>query len=152
MDFGMFFSVCFPLLLISVFSLLLSTAVNIGFGRAIPIPVLSVIVFLYPFYAADSLRIGRILLVIVLCVLCIGLTVYCLRVKELSDRFKKHVVSTSFLLYCALVCLLLLLSANKFVCFWDSLRLWGAYPKALWTYEARQLPNNSGCGDLLILS
>ena len=139
MDFGMFFSVCFPLLLISVFSLLLSTAVNIGFGRAIPIPVLSVIVFLYPFYAADSLRIGRILLAIVLCVLCIGLTVYCLRVKELSDRFKKHVVSTSFLLYCAFVCLLLLLSANKFVCFWDSLRLWGAYPKALWSYEARQL-------------
>ena len=139
MDFGMFFSVCFPLLLISVFSLLLSTAVNIGFGRAIPLTVLSVIVFLYPFYAADSLRTGRILLAIVLCVLCIALTVCCILKSELSDRLKKHVASTSFLIYCALVCLLLLLSANKFVCFWDSLRLWGAYPKALWSYEARQL-------------
>ena len=78
----MFFSLCFPLLLISVFSLLIGTVLPIRFGKALPLSVL---------------------------------------------------------FYLALVCLLLLLSANKFVYLWASLRLWGAYPKALWVYGTRQL-------------
>ena len=135
----MLISTLFPFLFINICAVLLAAVADVRFSRTVPVIVMSIMAFIYPFYALDVLRAGKIALAVVLCLLSVGLAAFCVVKKNPADRVKRIATSVPFVIYCLLVLLLLVLSSNKFVYLWDSLRLWGAYPKALWTFERRQL-------------
>ena len=130
-------------MLITVCALFLSTAADTRFLKTLPPVVLSVMISNYVFYLFDRLHTGKILTSIGMFVLCCALLWRFISKKELLQRLRKNVASKPFLIYCIFVCLAFVLTLNKYVFYSDSLRLWGAYPKALVTFETRQLGEDS---------
>lgn len=137
-----------PVTLITISAFFLVVASKLKFSYALPITLFSVIITLYIFYVFDQLHIGRILMVSMLVLQAIGLIVIVLKkLREKSTEYSREFIkeqlfnrrSFIFLVYIAYTILFFCLSSNKFIYDWDCLRLWGACPKALWTYETLQL-------------
>ena len=100
-------------------------------------PVLFCVIFvLYGFYLANALFLGRIA-VILLLLLTVLYTA--LRAKPTPADWKALLCRRSAVLYGAGILVFVLFSCTKFVSLYDSLRLWGAYPKLLHSTGLLQL-------------
>lgn len=134
---------CIPFALLTLSTLALRSFFKVRFSQALPFVFFSVILLLYLFYIFDVLHFGRIAVISICIVLCF---IYCIKIfsdKERLIDFKKQIFSHTFVLYIVVTAIFFVLSSNKFVSRWDCLRLWGAYPKALWSYETLQLGENA---------
>lgn len=104
-------------------------------------PVIFCVIFLlYGFYLTNTLHIGRNI-VILFMVATIGFVL--LRTRPGVSAIKALFTQPSFLLYAAGIAIFFLFSFKQFVSLFDSLRLWGAYPKLLHTFGTLQLGEDS---------
>lgn len=128
-----------PTILITLCALSLAVLLKKPFADTLAPVLFGIILMLYGFYVCDLLTIGRGA-VIALCLVLIAVCGYYLAAgKREGDLLKKELSSPTFAVYIIALLIFAVFSSGKFVYFWDSLRLWGAYPKALHTYEALQL-------------
>ena len=85
----MLISILFPFLFINICAVLLAAVADVRFSRTVPVIVMSIMAFIYPFYALDVLRAGKIALAVVLCLLSVGLAAFCVVKKNPADRVKR---------------------------------------------------------------
>lgn len=107
-------------------------------------PVLFAVIFtLYSFYIFDKLPLGTTFVTIGLLLLTASCAGSMLIHREGRRRLIQTVRSKTFLLFLAATAAFILFSVGKIVNLWDSLRLWGAYPKVLHTTGELQLGSRS---------
>ena len=107
-------------------------------------PVLFAVIFtLYSFYIFDRLPLGTTFVTIGLLLLTASCAGSMLIHREGRRRLIQTVRSKTFLLFLAATAAFILFSVGKIVNLWDSLRLWGAYPKVLHTTGELQLGSRS---------
>lgn len=132
---------CFiAVILLTVTALSLSVSFRKSFTDILAPVVFGVIILLYGFYIANHLFLGRSI-VILLMLLTIFYT--WIRNRSALSEMKALISSRYFALYILGIFIFFLFSWNKFVSHYDSLRLWGAYPKALHTTGSLQLGEGS---------
>lgn len=122
------FSCFIAVLLLTLTALSLSLLLKKSFTDILAPVVFGVIYILFGFYTVDQLFLGRNALILLM-LLAIGYGFF--RTRPSLSAFKRMICDRSFLLYAAGIAVFFLFSWNKFVNLYDSLRLWGAYPKAL---------------------
>ena len=131
-----------PIILLIISAISLAAFLHKPFSELMAPVLFAVMVFLYSFYIFDALPLGTTFVTISLLVL----TIFCSG-SLLIRRGYCHVIHTvrskTFLLFLVAMALFLLFSAGKIVNLWDSLRLWGAYPKVLHTTGELQLGSRS---------
>lgn len=123
-------------ILLSAAALSLSLYCKKSFTQLLAPVIFCVIFVLYGFYLANALFWGR-KAVILLLLLTVIYTV--LRAKPSLSDCKNLLCQQSVLLYGAGIAVFILFSCTKFVSLYDSLRLWGAYPKLLHSTGSLQL-------------
>ena len=106
-------------------------------GELIPTSFLSIMVFLFPFYCLDILKIGRFFIYLFILGTAVWLlkSIKCGRVRAVS----MGVISPSTTIFILASFIIVLMARDNFVALWDETRLWGAVPKALWYTEKLQL-------------
>ena len=132
-----------PISLLVLVTLLLGTVLRKSFSELFASSLFSVMLILYGSYIFDALIVGR-WIVIGLCVLMTAiLGTLVLRDPSRRDALAKQVKAPSFSFFLIAFALYFVFAAGEFVNLWDSLRLWGAYPKVLHTTQALQLGEGS---------
>ena len=131
-------SAILPLLLLTLCALALAYLLDRRFEALLPPVMLGVMLLLYAFYALNLLRAGFIVTVTVLCITPAFALYRMLRRRELSRFLQQFVLTPQMLVYAGLLTAFYFLSQGKQVAIWDTLRLWGALPKALHYYGTLQ--------------
>ena len=113
---------------------------NKRFEETLIISMGGIILFLYLFYIFNFLNIGYYILLIFLS----GLLLYSVY-KFTKAKNKKEILlnyfTPGFIIYTVCFIIIFLIVRHREVLLWDELRLWGAYPKALYYDGVLQLGN-----------
>ena len=131
-------SVLIPLALITLCALAVGYLFDRKFEDALPVAVLSVILLLYAFYAFNLLWLGRALVIAACIALPAFAAVRMYTRRDFSAFVQSAVLTPQAAVYAGLIVLFYCLSIGKQVAIWDTLRLWGALPKALHAYGTLQ--------------
>jgi hypothetical protein len=136
-------TIIIPLLIFTLNALSVSYWLHKPFYSALAFTIFSTILILYIGYILNLLPFGR-LLIITACSMFSIITIFQMLIKRKIKSFlKEHVITPPMFIYVSLAILFIFLSRGKQVGLWDSLRLWGAYPKALYAYGTLQLGADS---------
>ncbi len=138
-------AILFPFLIFTGSALSVCYWFRKPFHSTLAVTLLTALFVLYISYIFNALSLGRWLMISVYCLFTIFTAVHALVNRSIRQLIRQYVITPSMLIYAALSVLFLFLSRGKLVGLWDSLRLWGAYPKALHAYGTLQL----GTGALL---
>lgn len=125
------------IIFIIAFSILISLNLSkYSVSEIIPSVFLSVMILLYPFYCLNRLRWGRNAVII----LFFGLTIFCIyRFFKNRSVYSNKPDFIPVLGYLMIILIIALMAKDNYVWLWDSTRLWGAAPKALYYTERLQL-------------
>ena len=132
-----------PVILLTAAAISLAAAMRRAFSELFAPVICTAILVLYSFYIFDMLPLGATVVTLGLIAAIICCAGPLLLSKEKRQFLLMTVQDKVFLLFLAAMVVYLLFSAGKIVNLWDSLRLWGAYPKALHTTGALQLGEES---------
>lgn len=133
----MVFSVI-PFLLIVAAAMLVGVLTKLRFANVLPVTLFGVICLLYVSYIFDRLAWGRLLVLVALVALIIGIGVKLAR-EEFRKQVFKELQEPAVIVFLVASAFFFWFSCDKFVFLWDELRLWGAYPKALYVQQSLQL-------------
>ncbi len=136
-----------PICIVTAIAVAIALLFNKPFYVAVPMATFSLIAVLYCFYiTGSSIAFLTYLLPVLSVVLLLSSYIYIYRRKAFLSVYSKETFNvdfSSFCLYACLVLICLFLCRGKKVWLWDELRLWGAYPKALFYDPVLQLGENS---------
>lgn len=133
------FFVLIPTLLILFVSLCSASLFKARFSSIFPITIFAIILVLYFSYIFNKLALGRIFVIVA----CLSLSLFSLvkarTDKQIAYKFLEIIKSPSFIIFLFFLAFSWFISLDMIVQQWDALRLWGAYPKALYSTEELQL-------------
>ncbi len=130
---GTLFIICFSILIV------LNTKKD-TISEIIPSVFLSVMVFLYPFYYVNRLHWGRIAIIVAFIALALISVYRLIRKRSISVKELGFIPVAGYLF---VLLVIILMTKDNYVWLWDSTRLWGAAPKALFYTESLQLGPNA---------
>ena len=136
-------TVLLPLVLFTLCALAIAYLTGKKFEAALPVVVLGTMLVLYAFYAFNLLRIGRIAVIAVCAVLPLFAAYRMIRRRDAAAFVKYNIFTPQMLVYVGLTIFFYFLSLGKLVAIWDTLRLWGALPKALHAFGTLQFGENA---------
>ena len=133
----------FPIFLITASAVLIAACLRKPFSELFAPLLLFVMLTLYGFYIFDLLPLGRAVVTGLLCSAVILCAVLLVRTQSGRQHLLLTIKNPTFHLFLAAFLIFLIFAAGKIVNLWDSLRLWGAYPKVLHSTGALQMGSGS---------
>lgn len=133
----------FPIFLITAAAVLIAACLRKPFSELFAPLLFFVMLTLYGFYIFDLLPLGRAVVTGLLCSAVILCTVFLVRAQYGRQHLLLTIKNPTFHLFLAAFLIFLIFATGKIVNLWDSLRLWGAYPKVLHTTGELQLGSRS---------
>lgn len=110
-----------------------------SFSEVLPAVYLSIVVFLYPFYIVNRLRWGRSIIILSFVILVMTSVYQFIK----RDHYLRCIDFYSLAGYLIIILAIVFMTKGNYVWLWDSTRLWGAVPKALYYTERLQLGPNA---------
>ena len=132
-------TVLWPLALLTLGALALASLLNRKIEETLPVTMLGAMLILYGFYAFDLLRLGRAAVIAACAALAAAAAVKLFRRGGFAAFVKASALTPQMAVYAGLSVFFYFLSQGKLVGIWDTLRLWGALPKALHAYGTLQM-------------
>lgn len=138
-----------PIFLIVFTAILTSSSFDIKFSFTSLIAVFSIIIVLYFSYIFDCLRTGRIIVIALCFALCLLLLSKMFTNKCMAQNLYREIRSPIFISFLFFLAFSWFISRDLIVQHWDALRLWGAYPKALYSTSELQLGEDALLFDIM---
>lgn len=128
-------------IILSSFGVFCACVLDKNFEEGIPLYFLGVIFFLYLFYIIDLLKIGLFLVLFISFLLYATSAFYLVRKKNVKEALKR-LITPGALCFSLLYLIIWYLTKDSLLYLFDELRLWGAYPKALYYTDSLQFEKN----------
>ncbi len=129
-------------IVLSSFGVFCACVLDKNFEEGIPLYFLGVIFFLYLFYIIDLLKIGLFLALFISFLLYATSAFYLVRKKNVKEALKR-LITPGALCFTLLYLIIWYLTKDSLLYLFDELRLWGAYPKALYYTDNIQFGNDT---------
>lgn len=138
-------NIIFPILILLSGSFFASIWYKKSSLNLLPLSIFSITVILYIFYMFNLLTVGFYLILIISFSLWI-LGIYKL-FKEKTLKPLEYFFTPGLFIFLIAILIIYIITKDNNVLLWDELRLWGAYPKALFYSGELQLGNNAILGE-----
>jgi len=132
-----------PFILVITATISISAYFRKSFAQLFAPVLFAVMLTLYCFYIFEALIWGRLAVILMVLFAIVVPGIVLLRSGDGRKRMLAAVRAPSVRFFILAFFLFVIFALGKFVNLWDSLRLWGAYPKVLHTTQALQLGETS---------